>query len=174
MTTYPYDEVYDSAVRLKAAFVEAESRGQWSWIAEAFYHDDAEYFCPYGGLMPVLARGVAEIAATHYGRDMEVGAAWKGWQFPITHISVNGNQIINRWVNRGPGQRADGSFYETQGVSFITYGGGGKFSSQYDLFDIVHQMGLCDELKAAGLLDPALEAQWVVPMKARIAEAVAN
>lgn len=76
--------------------------------------------------------------------------------------------FISHWVNRGPGRRPDGSFYETHGVSFITYGGGGKFSSQYDLFDIAHQMKLCDELEAAGLLEARLKQDWVLPMKARI------
>ncbi len=169
--TYPREEVLDAAQRLQAAFVEAEKRNSWSWIADEFYHEDATYFCPYGGVMPVMAHNRDEIRATHYGRDMEVGSGWAGWSFPITHIAVDGNQIITRWVNRGPGTRPDGSFYETHGVSFITYGGDGKFSSQYDLFDICHQMKLCDELKEAGLLEPSLEESWVKPMKRRIIDA---
>jgi len=68
----------------------------------------------------------------------------------------------------GPGRRADGSHYETHGVSFITYGGNGMFSSQYDLFDLAHQMRLCDELDAAGLLSPKLKAEWVQPVKQRL------
>lgn len=169
---YPHEEVYDSGLRLCDAFVEAEKRGKWSWIAEAFYHEDATYFCPYAGCMPVFAKNREEIAATHYGRDMDVGTGWKGWSFPINNIAVEGNQIITRWVNRGPGKRPDGSYYETEGVSFITYGGGGKFSSQTDLFDLAHQMKLCDELKEAGLLDPALEAEWVKPMKRRLIDSL--
>ena len=165
---YPREEVQAAAERLRDAFVEAEERNSWSWIADELYHEDATYYCPYGGAMPVLAKNRDEIRATHYGRDMDVGSGWNGWSFPITHIMVDGNQIITRWVNRGPGQRPDGSYYETHGVSFITYGGDGKFSSQYDLFDIGHQMKLCDELKDAGLLDPTLEEQWVKPMKRRL------
>lgn len=168
---YPREEVAGAAQRLKQAFEEAEKLNSWSWIADEFYHEDATYFCPYGGCMPVLARNRDEIRATHYGRDMEVGSGWAGWSFPITHIAVEGNQIITRWVNRGPGIRPDGSYYETQGVSFITYGGEGKFSAQYDLFDICHQMILCDELKQAGLLHPSLEETWVKPMKRRIIDA---
>ena len=55
-------------------------------------------------------------------------------------------------------------------MSFITYGGDGKFSSQYDLFDLAHQMHLCDELDAAGLLNPKLKAEWVQPAKKRLIE----
>ena len=172
MTTYPHSEVEAAIAGLRDAFVEAERRNSWSWIADAFYHEDATYYCAYGGAMPVFARSRAEIAATHYGRDMDVGSGWAGWSFPIFTWAINGNEIISRWKNRGPGQRADGGFYETDGVSFITYGGGGKFSAQIDLFDISHQMKLCDELKAAGLLHPALERDWVAPMKRRIIDAL--
>lgn len=169
---YPYAEVLSAGEGLREAFVEAEKRGKWSWIAEAFYHEDATYFCPYAGCMPVFASNREEIAATHYGRDMDVGTGWNGWSFPIQHIAVAGNEIITRWVNRGPGTRADGSYYETEGVSFITYGGDGKFSKQMDLFDLAHQMKLCDELKEAGLLDPALEQDWVKPMKRRLIDSL--
>lgn len=168
--SHPVAEVTAAIEALRAAFVEAERRNTWAWIADELYHPDATYECPYGGVMPVFARSRDEIRATHYGRDMDVGSGWAGWSFPITDFAVNGDRIFSRWVNRGPGTRADGSFYETHGVSFITYGGGGKFSSQIDLFDITHQMKLCDELKAAGLLHPSLERDWVAPMKRRLVD----
>jgi hypothetical protein len=101
---------------------------------------------------------------------MEVGSGWKGWSFPIIGWGIDRDQIISHWINRGPGRRPDGSHYETHGVSFITYGGQGKFSSQYDLFDFAHQMRLCDELKEAGLLDPKLEQEWVIPSKRGLIE----
>lgn len=165
---YPQAEV-EAAIRgLAEAFVEAERLGKWAWIADAFYHEDCVYFCPYGGATPVLARGRDEIRATHYGRDMDVGSGWAGWSFPIINWGVRGDEIISHWLNRGPGLRPDGSHYETHGVSFITYGGGGKFSYQMDLFDFGHQMKLCDELDAAGLLHADLKRDWVIPMKRRI------
>ena len=168
--TFPRVEVESAIERLREAFVEAERRNHWAWIADEFYHEDATYYCPYGGVMPVFARSRDEIRKTHYGRDMDVGSGWVGWSFPIVDFAVNGERIFSRWVNRGPGLRADGTHYETEGVSFITYGGDGKFSSQYDLFDIGHQMKLCDELKEAGLLNEALERDWVAPMKRRIVD----
>jgi hypothetical protein len=165
---YPREEV-EAAIRgLRDAFVEAEKINKWSWLADRFYHEDCVYTCPYGGSMLVVANGREEIRRTHYGRDMDVGSGWKGWSFPILGWGIDGDQIISHWVNRGPGRRPDGSYYETHGVSFITYGGQGKFSSQYDLFDIAHQMRLCDELEEAGLLDPKLKTDWVQPMKKRI------
>lgn len=168
--TYPHEEVVAAIEGLVEAFKEAEARNEWSWIAKKFYHEDCTYTCPYGGAMHVFANGRAEIEATHYGRDMDVGSGWHGWSFPIIHYAVNGNEIISHWLNRGPGKRPDGSYFETHGVSFITYGGDGKFSSQYDLFDISHQMHLCDELDEAGLLSDVLKKEWVVPMKKRIVD----
>ena len=167
--SWPHAEVEAAIAGLRDAFVEAERRNQWSWLADEVYHEDCVYECPYGGAMPVRAEGREAIRRSHYGRDMDVGSGWAGWSFPILDWAIAGDRITSRWVNRGPGRRPDGSFYETQGVSFITYGGDGKFSAQYDLFDIVHQMRLCDELDAAGLLAPALRTDWVEPMKARIA-----
>lgn len=172
--SYSYDEVEASISGLAEAFKEAERINSWAWIADKFYHEDCVYTCPYGGTMLVVANGREEIRNTHYGRDMDVGSGWHGWSFPIIGWAINGDQIISHWVNRGPGRRPDGSYYETHGVSFITYGGDGKFSSQYDLFDLAHQMKLCDELDEAGLLDPKLREEWVVPMKKRLTDMLNN
>lgn len=169
---YSQQEIVDTVERLIAAFQECERRNSWSWLADEFYHENCVYDCQYGGVMPVVANGREEIRRTHYGRDMDVGSGWEGWTFPYMGYAVNGDQIITHWLNRGPGQRPDGSHYETHGVSFITYGGDGKFIRQSDMFDIGHQMVLCDELDAAGLLSPRLKAEWVEPMKARIAAAM--
>lgn len=166
--TYPRDEVDATMARLRDAFVEAERRNSWSWLADEFYHQDCVYTCPYGGAMPVRAEGREAIRRTHYGRDMDVGSGWEGWSFPILDWTISGDRITSHWVNRGPGTRGDGSFFETHGVSLITYGGDGKFSSQFDLFDIAHQMQLCDELEEAGLLAETLKREWVIPMKARL------
>ncbi|HEY0915174.1 MAG TPA: nuclear transport factor 2 family protein [Solimonas sp.] len=154
------------AQAMQDAFVEAARRNEWAWIADEFYAQDCEYLCEYAGTMRVHAKNRDEIRATHYGRDMMVG--WEGWSFPIERYATHGNQIITHWWNRGPGQRADGSYYQTPGVSFITVGDDGLFTYQLDLFDLAHQMHLCDELEAAGLLSAQLKQQWVVPTKQRL------
>src|ERR1043165_2810570 len=154
------------AAAMQAAFVEAARRNQWGWIADEFYAEDCRYLCEYGGTMRVLATSRAEIKATHYGREMMVG--WEGWSFPIERCATSGSQIITQWWNRGPGRRADGSYFQTPGVSLITVGDDGLFTSQLDLFDLAHQMHLCDELEAAGLLSAKLKENWVVPTKQRL------
>jgi hypothetical protein len=42
------------------------------------------------------------------------------------------------------------------------------------MFDLAHQMKLCDELEDAGLLSTELKQQWVLPMKARLTEQLAK
>jgi hypothetical protein len=162
------DQVEARASALQAAFVEAARRNEWRWIADAFYAQQCEYVCEYAGTMLVRASTRDEIRATHYGRDMMVG--WEGWSFPIERYAVSGDFIVTHWWNRGPGRRADGSFFQTPGVSLITVGDDGLFTRQLDLFDLAHQMHLCDELEAAGLLSPKLKENWVLPTKRRLVE----
>lgn len=159
-------QVAAKAAEMQAAFVEAARRNEWAWIADQFYAQNCQYLCEYGGTMRVFANSRDEIRATHYGRDMMVG--WEGWSFPIERYTTHGNQIISHWWNRGPGTRADGSPYQTPGVSFITVGDDGLFTYQLDLFDLAHQMHLCDELEDAGLLSPTLKQNWVIPMKRKL------
>ena len=154
------------AAALAAAFEEAARRNEWSWLADEFYAESCRYVCEYGGTLFVEARSREEIRATHYGRDMRVG--WEGWTFPIERYATRGNLIITHWWNRGPGLRADDSPYQTPGISFIEVGEDGFFTSQLDLFDLAHQMHLCDELEAVGLLSQQLKREWVIPTKRRL------
>lgn len=162
------EQVAARAAEMQAAFVEAARRNEWEWIADKFYAERCDYVCEYGGTLRVHATTRDEIRATHYGRDMRVG--WEGWSFPIERYATHDNRIITHWWNRGPGRRADGSWFQTPGISFITVDDDGLFTEQLDLFDLAHQMHLCDELEAAGLLSATLKANWVVPMKRRLIE----
>jgi len=36
------------------------------------------------------------------------------------------------------------------------------------MFDLAHQMKLCDDLEDAGLLSSQLKEQWVLPMKLKL------
>lgn len=146
---------------------EASERNEWTFFVDEMYAPDCVYTCEYGGTMFVEADGIEQIKATHYGRDMQRG--WEGWTFPYMGVFVGDDQrIITHWMNRGPGRRADGSYFETPGISFITFDDNAQIVRQFDLFDIAHQMHLCDELETAGLLSPELKQSWVIPMKQRI------
>lgn len=162
-----------SAARLQAAHAEASRSNDWHFFVDSLYARDCHYTCEYAGVMRVVADGIDAIKATHYGRDMQVG--WEGWSFPYAGVYVGSdNRLVTHWLNRGPGQRSDGSFYETPGVSFITLNDQALICRQFDMFDLAHQMGLCDELDAAGLLSAQLKQEWVAPMKARLTEALSS
>ena len=156
-----------TADKLIAAHEEATRTNEWTFFVDEIYAVDCVYTCEYAGVMNVTANGIDEIKATHYGRDMQVG--WEGWSFPYMGVYTGSeNSLITHWLNRGPGQRADGSFYETPGVSFLTLDDDAKIVRQLDVFDLAHQMKLCDDLEEAGLLSEQLKAQWVLPMKAKL------
>jgi hypothetical protein len=100
---------------------------------------------------------------------------WEGWSFPYEGVYVGtGNRLITHWLNRGPGKKPDGSFYQTPGFSLITLNQDTKICLQHDVFDLAHQMDLCDQLEAAGLLSLALKSNWVKPMKVKLAAMLAS
>lgn len=156
-----------TADKLIAAHQEASRSNDWIFFVDELYATDCVYTCEYAGVMEVVANGIDEIKATHYGRDMQVG--WEGWTFPYEGVYTGGdNRLITHWLNRGPGKRPDGSFYQTPGISFITLNSEAKICRQFDMFDLAHQMRLCDDLEDAGLLSPQLKEQWVIPMKEKL------
>ena len=98
---------------------------------------------------------------------------WEGCTFPYQEVYVGSEgRAITHWMNRGPGKRADGRYFETPGVSFITFNNDGKIISQLDLFDLAHQMHPCDELEQPPAVR-RLKQNWVIPMKARLVEMLA-
>ena len=166
---YPTEKVMRAtAAKLVAAHQEASRTQDWLFFVDELYAEDCIYTCEYAGVMEVVANGIDEIKATHYGRDMQVG--WEDWTFPYEGVYVGSdNNLVTHWWNRGPGVRADGSYYQTPGISFITLTEQARICPQFDMFDLAHQMRLCDDLEQAGLLSPQLKAQWVNPMKQKLA-----
>jgi len=163
------DRYRSAADKLIAFHRQAEQLNEWTFFVDEMYAPECIYTCEYGGTMLVRADGIDQIKATHYGRDMQKG--WEGWTFPYIDVYVgNDGRVLTHWLNRGPGKRADGGFFETPGMSFITFNEDGKITSQFDVFDIAHQMRLCDELEEHGLLSAELKQNWVIPMKTRIIE----
>ena len=160
-----------AANKLIAAHRQACISNEWTFFVDELYAKNCVYTCEYAGVMSVVANGIDEIKATHYGRDMQVG--WEGWSFPYMGVYTGtNNSLITHWLNRGPGLRSDGSHFETPGVSFLTLDGEAKIVLQFDMFDLAHQMKLCDDLEDAGLLSVELKRNWVEPMKAKLTQAL--
>jgi len=64
-----------------------------------------------------------------------VMAQCKGWTFPIDWVAIDGSRLIYRWLNRLPGRRADGSWFEFAGITITEYAGDGKWSYQEDVYN---------------------------------------
>ncbi len=69
------------------------------------------------------------------------------WDFPIEFAAIDGDNVVVKWLQQLPGQRADGSRYQQSGSSTMVYAGDGKFRYQEDLLNMVHVL---DDLKASG------------------------
>lgn len=146
---------------------EADEKNEWTFFVDEMYADDCVYTCEYAGVLLVRSEGIDQIKATHYGRDMAYG--WEEWTFPYKGVFVGtDNKIITHWMNRGPGKNGNGGYNETPGVSFITFNDDGKICEQLDMFDLAHQMKLCDDLAKQGLLSEHLKENWVNMMKSKL------
>lgn len=173
MSQLTTEQLTAAANKLIAYHRQASEKNEWTFFVDEMYAVDCVYTCEYAGTMLVVADGIDEIKATHYGRDMQHG--WEGWSFPYEGVYVgSNNRIVTHWLNRGPGRKPDGSYYQTPGVSFITFDGNSRIIRQFDLFDLAHQMHLCDELEAAGLLSGELKQNWVLPMKQKLLDQLAR
>jgi limonene-1,2-epoxide hydrolase len=95
----------------------------------------------------------------HYGifRGREKILAWlvpvmeycKGWTYPVEWVCVDGNRVVHKWLNRLPGTRADGSFYEFAGFTAMEYAGNGQFSFQEDIYNRTETDAIIEEWKRA-------------------------
>ena len=81
----------------------------------------------------------------HYGtfRGREAILKWlvpvmehcKEWTFPVEWVNIDGNRVVHKWLNRLPGKRPDGTYYEFAGITVMEYAGNGTFSFQEDMYN---------------------------------------
>jgi ketosteroid isomerase-like protein len=60
------------------------------------------------------------------------------WRFPVEFVAVAGDDVVVKWTQVIPGTRPDGSAYTQSGYSRLRYAGGGKFSYEEDVYNMVH------------------------------------
>jgi limonene-1,2-epoxide hydrolase len=122
VTTFSREEI-EREFQRKVALQE---RDDWTGFGETFT-PDAVYVEHHEG--------------TFVGRDKIL--AWlipvmercRGWTYPIDWVAIDGNRVIYRWLNRLPGKRPDGSYYEFAGMTATEYAGNGQWSYQEDLYN---------------------------------------
>ncbi len=120
-------ETHDRFLATRAAIERLEE--PWDALGD-FFTEDAWYVDPAWGRVEGLPAIRKFLAESMLGLE--------DWQFPTQWTVVEGNRLVSCWMNRLPGQRDDGSFYEAPGISTFEYAGGGKFASSYDLLNMAH------------------------------------
>jgi len=112
--------------------------GELGWDALAgFFTEDAVFVDPVWGRVDGVAEIRKFLSESMTGLD--------GWTFVNQWHAITGDRLVTCWMNRLPGRRPDGSYYEAPGVSIFTYAGGGKFSGEYDILNMVHVNELIEE-----------------------------
>jgi ketosteroid isomerase-like protein len=137
MTQFPREEIeatHDRYLRTREAIMAGELK--WDALAQ-FFTEDATFIDPAWGRM----KGIANMRE-FFTKSM---SGLEDWHFPHDWRVIDGNRLVGAWKNRLPGQRPDGTYYEAQGLSVMIYAGGGKFSYEEDLLNMVHIFQLIAE-----------------------------
>jgi ketosteroid isomerase-like protein len=69
------------------------------------------------------------------------------WRFPVEFVAVEGDDVVVKWTQILPGARSDGRPYQQSGFSRLVYAGGGRFSYEEDVYNMVHVL---EDLAASG------------------------
>jgi hypothetical protein len=112
--------------------------GSWDSLADNFA-DDASYYDVFYGWM------YGKDAIREFLRNSMKGI--EDWSFPVQWTVVTEGRVVVHWMNRLPGARPDGSFYEFPGTSSVTYGDDGKIIQQMDLYDGIAAIKIVTEAK---------------------------
>jgi ketosteroid isomerase-like protein len=136
MTDFPREEI-EAAWRRR---MELQDADEWQDFGMTFT-DDAVYIEHHEG--------------TFEGRQailewlVPVMEQCQGWTYPIQWHAIDGNRVIHKWMNRLPGQRSDGSYYEFAGLTVMEYAGDGQFSLQEDIYNWEEAIPVLKEWAAA-------------------------
>lgn len=133
----PRPEVEEAVARYREIRRRADA-GEvgWETLGEVFT-EDAVFIDPAWGRVEGRPAILAFLKESMAGLE--------DWSFPIDWTAIDGPKVVVRWRNRLPGTRADGSPYDATGISHLEYAGGGRFSYEEDLLNMVHVQELIRE-----------------------------
>ncbi|MCA9623856.1 MAG: nuclear transport factor 2 family protein [Myxococcales bacterium] len=121
------------------AYLAVHHRKAWPELADLFA-EDASYEDPFFGR--VEGREAIRAFLTKSMTGLEE------WSFPIQWVNVAEGRVVSHWLNRLPGERQSGGFFEFPGVSMIHYRPDGKIGAQMDLYDRVRALQVIGEGKS--------------------------
>ncbi|MEJ5255652.1 MAG: nuclear transport factor 2 family protein [Acidimicrobiales bacterium] len=137
--SHPREEVEEAVTRY-VELRERIERGELGWTALAeLFTDDAVYIDPAWGRIEGVEQIRCFLEESMRGLD--------DWRFPIEYTAIDGDTVVVKWTQILPGTRPDGSPYRQSGYSTLVYAGGGRFSYEEDLLNMVHVL---EDLKASG------------------------
>jgi hypothetical protein len=105
--------------------------GDWERMGE-MYAEEATYFDAFYGWIH------GRQAITRWLSESMKGL--EKWSYPVQWVAIDEGRVVVHWLNRLPGHRPDGSYYEFPGISAITYGDDGLVVRQLDLYDVVETL----------------------------------
>lgn len=155
MAQLPREQLEDFVARWLAANKEAESRGDWTNLAE-FYADDATYGWNIGPKEDVMCVGKDEIREIALGLEM---AGLEGWTYPYQKVLIDEKigEVVGFW--KQVATDADGGDKEIYGIggSWFRLNADGLVEWQRDFFDFGHVQRLYLELMQAGKLSAGMQ-----------------
>ena len=155
MAQLPREQLEDFVQRWLAANKEAESRGDWTNLAE-FYADDATYGWNIGPKEDVMCVGKDEIREIALGLEM---AGLEGWTYPYQKVLIDEKigEVVGFW--KQVATDADGGDKEIYGIggSWFRLNADGLVEWQRDFFDFGHVQRLYLELMQAGKLSAGMQ-----------------
>jgi len=165
---YPRAELEEMVERWLQGNVDCERAGDWTGLGQ-FYTEGAVYSWNIGPNEEFVANGRREII------DVAVGYQMKGfeeWEYPYHDIVIDERRgtVIGFWKQRAPYKRADGSYYEIEGIggSWFEYGGNFQWQWQRDFFDLGNAKDCFFQLAGAGVLSPVVKEKIHLQAKGKL------
>jgi len=130
MSEYTEEEILETHHRFLDTRRQVVAGAQpWGSLAD-FFTEDATFVDPAWGRIDGRENIRAFFTESMHGLE--------GWSFPHEWEMVDGDRLVTGWQNRLPGRRPDGGYWQAPGMSRFTYAGGGRFSFEHDLLNMVH------------------------------------
>lgn len=165
---YPRAELEEMVERWLQGNVDCERAGDWTGLGQ-FYTEGAVYSWNIGPNEEFVANGRREII------DVAVGYQMKGfeeWEYPYHDIVIDEKRgtVIGFWKQRAPYKRADGTYYEIEGIggSWFEYGGNFQWQWQRDFFDLGNAKDCFFQLAGAGVLSPVVKEKIHLQAKGKL------